>query len=179
MKKIILIFFLFLLTGCSATYDLYIGEKLTDDIFVYEDNDILKKLDYYDMNNEQDINVNYYNYQLGLFENKFENDRIEYSTDDVSGYRYNYTYNYNKMGDKSMIYDCYDMINIVDENKLIVETSNSFKCFDKYSLLDEVTVNIYYGGRLISTNADSYDVDKGVYTWIINKNNYNIILNAI
>ena len=36
-KKILLLLMLILVTGCSATYDLYIGNNLTDDISILED----------------------------------------------------------------------------------------------------------------------------------------------
>lgn len=170
-NKILFPLMLLMLTGCSATYDLYIGDKFTDDIYIYEDNDIVKKLDYYDMNDNSSVDVNYYNYNIALFEKKFDYGREEYSDFENSGYIYNYTYDHDDMNKKSMIYDCYDSINITRDDVIVIETSNEFKCFEKYSLLDDVTVNIHYSGQLINTNADSYN--DNVYTWNINKDNYN------
>lgn len=161
---------LLMTTGCSATYDLYIGEKLTDNILLYDDTDLLEGLDYYDMNDDTELNINNYSYQVSLFEKDFVYPKEKYSTDRISGYIYNYTYNYDKMNEKSMIVDCYDDISIERDDDIIIRTSNEFKCFDEYSLLDDVTINIHYSGKLISTNADSYK--DGVYTWKINKNNY-------
>lgn len=161
---------LFLLTGCSATYDLYIGDRLTDDIFVFEDNDVLNDLDYYDMYDENDDNLNSLSYQIFSLEKGFNYDRQEIAKDDVSGYRYNYTYSYDRFNEKSMINDCYQEIKISRKDKIVIETSDEFNCFDKYTMLDNVDVNIHYNGVLISTNADNYD--NGVYTWNITKDNY-------
>lgn len=174
MRKVILILIIIIplfMTGCSATYDLYIGEKLTDNIFLYDNNDILKNLEYYDMNADTQININNYSEHINLFENNFNYEREEYSNNSISGYNYKYTYNYNMMKKKSMIWDCYNEINIKREDRIIIETSNDFKCFDKYPLLEDVTINIHYSGNLVSTNAHSYE--QGVYTWNFNRENNN------
>jgi len=159
------------MTGCSATYDLYIGDKLTDNIFLYEDNSKLNSIDYYDMNADTEFNINNYSDSVDLFQNGFDYQREEYSNNSVSGYIYNYTNNYKSYDKKSMIYNCYDKINIYKNNNIFIETSDNFVCFDTYPLLDDVTVNIHYGGKLINTNADTYK--DGIYTWYIRKSDIN------
>lgn len=171
IKKLFTIICLFFLaTGCSVNYDLYVGQKLTDNIFLYEENDILNKIEHYDMNVGTELNIDNYSYQVNLFERNFNYIRKEYGSSNFSGYIYNYTYNYDKMNEKSMIYNCYDQIKINGNESIIIETSDEFKCFDYYNLLDDVTINIHCGGELLSTNSDSYNNE--VYTWYINKDNY-------
>ncbi|MGM9881318.1 MAG: hypothetical protein ACI31S_00525 [Bacilli bacterium] len=171
MKKIIFLIMILFLSGCTVNYDLYIGEKFTDDLILLEDNEKLENIDYYDMTKNDTFNIDNLSYQLTVFEGNFGYEREEITKADTSGYRYKYTYNIDKMKEKSMIYDCYDEINVVSEKKkIIINTSNEFKCFEKYDLLDEVVVNIHYGGELIDTNADSYK--DGVYTWKVNKESY-------
>ena len=166
-RNIIFLLMLLFLSGCTANYDLYIGEKFTDDIMLIEKNDKLDNIKHYDMYEETDFNIENLSYQIYDFESGFDYNREEIYREKESGYRYNYTYNSDKMSEKSMVYDCYDSIFIEQGKEIIIETSNSFKCFDKYGFLDEVIVNIHYGGELIDTNADSYE--KGIYTWNINK----------
>lgn len=171
MKKIIFLIMILFLSGCTVNYDLYIGEKFTDDLILLEDNEKLENIDYYDMTKNDTFNIDNLSYQLTVFEGNFGYEREKITKADTSGYRYKYTYNIDKMKEKSMIYDCYDEINVVSEKKkIIINTSNEFKCFEKYDLLDEVVVNIHYGGELIDTNADSYK--DGVYTWKVNKESY-------
>ena len=56
---------------------------------------------------------------------------------------------------------------------ILIPTSKGYNNtpYDEYLLLDDVTVNIHYSGKLVSTNADKKA--DGVYTWYINKDNYN------
>ncbi len=169
-KVIILLICLLLLSGCSATYDLYVGSMLSDEIFLYDDNDVLETSDNYDMEKGTENYIENYAYQVNLFDSNFDYDREQYSNDKVSGYIYNYTYSYKNFSKKSMVYNCYDEINVDRGDNIVIKTSNEFKCFDKYSLLNDVTVNIHYSGKVIKNNADS--VEDGVYTWNINKDNY-------
>lgn len=170
MKKILLLLMLILVTGCSATYDLYIGNNLTDDISILEDKERLKTIKEYNMEDDTIFNTDNLSYNIYSLESGFDYKRQEISNDTTSGYRYSYSYDMKNMNKKSMVYDCYDNISISKKSKILIETSDEFKCFDKYNLLDDVTINIHYDGDLYDTNADRYG--GGIYTWNINKDNY-------
>lgn len=169
-KKIILFSILILLTGCSAEYNLYIGDKFTDDLLLTEDNEKVANMKNYNMEDNTIFYEENYAYQISVLENGFDYTREEISLNNKSGYHYNYSYNIDEINKMSMIYDCYEDINVSKNKRVIIETSNEFKCFNKYNLLDDVTVKIHYKGKLIDTNADT--IDDGTYIWKINKDNY-------
>lgn len=170
-KNIVLFIIMMLLTGCSAEYNLYLEKEIDEETFIYENNDILNNLDYYDMDSSDDEYAEEYIYEVSKFEGNFNYKREEVTMDDASGYRYKAEYKYDKMEKESMIYDCYENIDISYKDNISLKTSNQFKCFEKFNMLENVTVKIYYNGKLINTNADSYE--NGIYIWKIDKNNYN------
>ena len=53
----------------------------------------------------------------------------------------------------------------------LLKTSNRCNIFDTYSLLNEIKVTIKTDLEVISSNADV--VNNNLYTWLINRNNYN------
>lgn len=175
MKKCkigLLLFSLLITTGCSAKYDLYLDENIIENIYLYDDIKTLEELDYYDMNKGNEVYIDAYVEQVARFENKFDYKREEIRINENKdyGYKYSNSYKLKKYRDLSMVANCYDNIDISIDDNISLETSDEFKCFDKYSLLDEVTVNIYYSGNVINTNASKKD--NNVYTWEINKENY-------
>lgn len=171
-KLIILVVALMLLTGCCATYDLYLDNNITERTYIYDDTKILENLEYYDMNKGNKINLDLYAVEVADFEKdfKYEKEEIKTNKGNDFGYRYKKEYKYNQFDEMSMITDCYDKIEIKNSDTISVKTSDEFKCFDKYSLLDEVTIKIHYTGNVLNTNADKSE--NGVYTWNITKNNY-------
>jgi len=171
MKKVLVMALtLLLLTGCSAEYSLHLDKNFLERTYLYEKNDIIENLETYDMYESDEHYIEGYVYELTKFEKDFDVEREELSGDENSGYRYSKIYKYDKMDKESMIYDCYDNIDVSYKGNIMIKTSDQFKCFDKYSLLDDVTVKIYYNGPLVNTNADNYS--NGVYTWKIDKENY-------
>lgn len=184
MKKkiIILAAALILLTGCSTTYDLYLDENsITEKTYIYDNTKLLEELEYYDMDKGNEISIDLYANEVAAFEKDFKYEKEEIKTNNGNdfGYRYNNTYKYNEFNKSSMITDCYDKIEINSNDKISIKTSNEFKCFDKYSLLNDVTVKIHYTGKVLSTNANKKE--NGIYTWKITKDNYqnsSIVFNA-
>ena len=87
------------------------------------------------------------------------------------GMSYKKTYDtlndYNSSLSFSICYDNYKLIK--EKDKIVISTSKRFNCFNKYSELDDVTINIDSSLEVESSNAD--EVNGNIYTWNINKSN--------
>lgn len=172
-KMIILATTLILLTGCSATYDLYLDKNnITERTYIYDSTKTLEGLEYYDMDKGNEISIDLYANEVAAFENNFKYEKEEIKTNNGNnfGYRYNTSYKYNEFNKLSMVAACYDKIEIKNDGNISVKTSNEFKCFDKYSLLEDVTIRIHYTGKVLNSNADK--VENDIYIWKITKDNY-------
>ena len=75
---------LILVTGCSATYDLYIGNNLTDDISILEDKERLKTIKEYNMEDDTIFNTDNLSYNIYSLESGFDYKRQEISNDTTS-----------------------------------------------------------------------------------------------
>lgn len=172
-KIIILATTLILLTGCSATYNLYLDKNnITERTYIYDSTKKLEGLEYYDMDKGNEISIDLYANEVAAFENNFKYEKEEIKTNNGNnfGYRYNTSYKYNEFNKLSAVAACYDKIEIKNDGNISVKTSNEFKCFDKYSLLEDVTIRIHYTGKVLNTNADK--VENDIYIWKITKDNY-------
>ena len=191
MKRIIcLMLTIFILTGCTAQYNLNINDSLFEETaYLVQDssidwntinsiywnstvNDVIgNEYDGYtgaEINSNEDIysrqkveGVKYYN-KTRLLTNKENGIKYDFKFD-TSNYNLSKIANY-----------CYDDFNVkISGNEYSISTSDQFNCFDYYNFLDDVEVNIIlgYDYDVLSNNADK--VEKNVYTWIINKNNAN------
>ena len=80
---------------------------------------------------------------------------------DYSMHDYNYSVSFSA---------CYDVYKAVkDDEEIIIATDSYFNCFDKYSELEAVTINLISHYEVISSNADMQDGNK--LTWNIDRSN--------
>jgi len=162
MKKIIFLLIILLLTGCSANFNVEIKQNtIEQNIFIQANNyeldgtllNTIAKNVYID---KQDTTV------LGRFRllnNKNDNPLNAFVSYNINDYDYDYS-----------LYICYDNQNITYSNNILkVETSDYFNCFDKYSIIDDVNINVTTGYKVLENNADK--VDGNTYTWNITKYN--------
>jgi len=162
MKKIIFLLIILLLTGCSANFNVEIKQNtIEQNIFIQANNyeldgtllNTIAKNVYID---KQDTTV------LGRFRllnNKNDNPLNAFVSYNINDYDYDYS-----------LYICYDNQNITYSNNILkVETSDYFNCFDKYSIIDDVNINVTTGYKVLENNADK--VDGNTYTWNITKSN--------
>lgn len=162
MKKIIFLLIILLLTGCSANFNVEIKQNTVEqNIFIQANNyeldgtllNTIAKNVYID---KQDTTV------LGRFRllnNKNDNPLNAFVSYNINDYDYDYS-----------LYICYDNQNITYSNNILkIETSNYFNCFDKYSIIDDVNINVTTGYKVLENNADK--VDGNTYTWNITKSN--------
>ena len=161
MKKLILlVLIVIMLTGCQSDFYIKIGEGKVEqniNIFLLNNNqkpyDLIRKSVY---TVENDIEG------LGYFtiENSKESNPLNVSISYIiSSYDFDYALSF-----------CYDNQNISYINNILkIETSNYFNCFDKYSIIDDVNINVTTGYKVLENNADK--VDGNTYTWNITKSN--------
>ena len=161
-KKIILLFSLILLTGCSAEYNLtivndsYKEELNVDNVKIDNISDLILPL-YYDID-EYDVD------RVKPGDDGFYNAKL-----DKNSYSLFNTFNYSSFIKSTLLNSCYDRVDVIKNSKKIyLSTVGSFKCYDNYNV-DDIKVNIISKYKLVDSNADS--VNNNVYSWNINKNN--------
>ncbi len=67
---------------------------------------------------------------------------------------------------------CYDAHNVIlEDNYILITTSNNFKCYDIYKELDNFDIVLKTNHKLIETNAD--EIDGYIYKWHVSKSNAN------
>ncbi len=166
MKKLFLvIFFIFMATGCSANYDLIINENsIEENVSITIPKSVTDKATFQESISHPRVVY----YDAGTYYNMNQNE-------DNSNYYVNYSYSHdiNNYKDSSFLRTCYNSsgINITD-NKIDISTSNEFKCInmDDGFYMDSVTITIKTDLTVLNSNADN--VNDNTYTWIINENNY-------
>lgn len=165
-KIVLLIVILLSLTGCSFEYNIKIDTNtISEENIVYIPNT--------DKNNiklEVEKLVSKYTgptNSLGMYKQSVIEDNNNFGM----SYKKNYdTLNdYNNSLSFSICYDNYKLIK--EKDKIVISTSKRFNCFNKYSELDDVTINIDSSLEVESSNAD--EVNGNIYTWNINKSNAN------
>lgn len=168
MKKIILLIglALFCLTGCTAEYTVDISNE-----YIYTEKTVATA----PKSKEADEKVNFRTMYplISIYEDSFKKKyytQKNLSTDTTSAMSFEYKYS-NKTYPKSMALQmCYDVHGLVmDEDTVLLQTSEIFKCFDTYPELTEVTVHVKCPFKVIRNNADQSDHE--VYTWKITKEN--------
>lgn len=180
MKKIILLIVgLFILSGCSATYNLEIyNDEYKENISV-----LSEKADTTEMKDWNiPTNADEENMDILLTTDKITGINYYAKKDSFTNNHYKYAYanefsmtNYYKSYFAVNSYDFFAVYyDDTDESgkKDLITISTSFKnlIFEKYPDLENLTINIKTNHRVYSNNADSKK--DYTYTWNINKNNY-------
>lgn len=177
-KRLVFIFVILLVTGCTAEYNITINDV----------KDIKESLDIietdktkFDEKNEQLYNSTlreYLNTNLKwptpVFndseENPLEPTKIKgvkyYEKTDISsslklGLRYEYGFNDKEYKKSNILNKCYGYDYEIINNVFTFKTTSDFMCFDKYKLLESVNFNLNTTCNVISSDAD-----------IKNKNNF-------
>lgn len=163
-KIVLLIVILLSLTGCSFEYNMKIDTNtISEENIVY-----IPNTDKNDIKQEVEKLVSRYTgptNSLGMYKQSVIEDNNNFGM----SYKKNYdTLNdYNNSLSFSICYDNYKLIK--EKDKIVISTSKRFNCFNKYSELDDVTINIDSSLEVESSNAD--EVNGNIYTWNINKSN--------
>lgn len=165
MKKIIFIFFLLFLSGCTATYQLTLDDnKITEKLTLIETNSLL-----FDVKNDSGWALR------EIFESLTINDEFaeeNYSikslnNDNQLGVEY-YSNKTKKIINSSALNQCYINPQMTEsENIVKINTGSDFKCYEYYNTLDTVKVIFKTNHKVISSNADIVEGNK--YIWNITK----------
>lgn len=179
-KSLIMLTSIFLITGCSATYNITIDES-----------GVNEELSIKSESSQESKQV--YNYYLPLqyeitnnLEPDIENkkyDGIEYydskivSVDGLNSLQYNHKFSLDDYKESSIINTSYSdfdynlyKYNDKDENSYMrIMTISDPKYFDYYESLEKVIINITTDYEVIINNADS--VQNNTYTWTIDPQN--------
>lgn len=170
-KVLILVFVLFLSTGCTVEYNLTIDElNAIEDFSLYIDNNSSNTTlidDMYNRQTEAFFNQDtdsseYYEAKKGLTKDK-ENLFLNL--------RYNYPLKY--LQNSNAIGECFYNKSVTKDQKYItLNTSKGFDCIYKDTDLqiDKLTIHIKTNLKVVESNSDK--VKKNTYTWHIDKNNY-------
>lgn len=166
-KLIFMLLITLLLSGCTCEYNLKIeGNTYQEEIILTGNNDEVKLF-----NNDWQIPVDKENYEnlgddVGA-DNKGNYVIYDYS---LSGNKLIFKNNFNEttISDSTAISSCYKLATINSfNNSLVISTSKSANCFDKYPTLSKITVNITTDLTATNNNADK--INNNTYTWIITK----------
>lgn len=170
MKKkfILLVFGIFLLTGCDGTYELEIV-----------DNTVIEKATPWLLSSEVTTEPYEYIREESL---KYDDngDFLKHDTkktlkkDDKTGVELlNHYKSIKDFGEQSNIINyCYVAQNVASTPKeyTVIKTSNEFTCMEDIKDLENVTISIKSNHKLKETNADK--VKGHTYYWYINRENY-------
>ncbi|MBR3199273.1 MAG: hypothetical protein IKG27_04590 [Bacilli bacterium] len=184
MKKVlILLFCIFLLTGCDVTYNLDIdGDIYKETTNIIENYDSVKDhntLNYaynlFDIYLNKPIPISSLSPFVSETNEKLDNviyyDVKDLSDDENFGMEYTGTFdNKNLISDSNILAFAVGRTAIEKNEKTIKIEAQNIKIFKQFKNLDNITVNLKTKNKVINHNADN--VSKNVYTWYINKNNY-------
>lgn len=169
LKVLVLIIFVFLLSGCTVNYNIELDQDgMTEkSIFTLDGskesekrvNDLYKTplVAYYDM----DVNKSFY---YKAEKSKKDNNNI---------LTYTYRFKNTQLRSSPLVEGCYYKRNVmIDDDYIVLQTDERVTCLfeDGYQLVDELKINIRTRLNVVEQNADYHDGN--TYTWVINKNNY-------
>ena len=172
IKLIILIFVIFVTSGCDVEYNLDV------------DSDIMKEKITFFLDNSSD-NKNLINNlssrkQEAYYDIDTNNSKYYKVTKDLKGddnnkllLKYNYDYKDTNLQKSNAIGECfYNKSIIKDEKYITLNTSNGLTCMfrDGNKQIDNLTINIKTQFSVEENNADKVSGD--IYTWNINDKNY-------
>jgi hypothetical protein len=185
MKKILFCLFILLFScGCNATYNLEINNKgFQEELSFYETNSILFDKDMGNGKTYRESIQKLYDSPKGVLYDDQNNDsetdtivkgRTYYNRKIINDNGLGLVYNYNFKEDdyeRSLILNtCFDAVSIYnDEGLTVLTTSKGFNCYNYYSYLEAILVNVKIKYKVLSSNADS--VKDNTYTWNITKDN--------
>lgn len=177
MKKIIiLIFSLFLLSGCTATYNLTILDEknIKEELIINDDTMTLEEanLNFSDILIDSTIIVD--DDDLSTISEKYP--RYNKKIEDINNVRrvtYSYdSFNFNTLKNSNIAKAGFNNIGIINNSgKIQLSTNNSLKAILEYPTLNSLIINIKTDYKVVEHNATN--VSGNVYSWSFNRNDYN------
>lgn len=170
LKKVLLICFVFCLTGCDVEYNLSIDQNfMTENVNFMTENTTQNKTEL-----EKYLRVKHQAYfdMDSSSTNNYEQKEI--SEDDKIGVNFYYKFKNTDLQNSSLLNYCYYKKSISKVNdEVIIYTDGKTKCMyvNGEKNFDSLTINIKTNYKVLENNADK--VENNIYTWIIDESNYN------
>ena len=171
MKKIlILVLFIFVLTGCSNSITIDFNDKIDTVIDLSFDKSDFEK-NVRKLENSESLEYAVEDILIEArpivdnYDEMFEKEYFKVNSDKLEA-KYKYTYTYDNFVNNDLFNKCFDYPVVEDlGDRLAVYLSGTSKC-------GAFTLNVTANKRLINSNSDS--VENGKYIWNIRENNNDI-----
>ena len=153
IKSILLLFLLFLITGCTVNYSLTIDENLNEYIYINSNIDEEIPLYYEDLDNlsEVDGKLDGYKYYNKSNNNGYTSYTIAYDEADFS-----------KITSCNLLFDKCELVKIENGN-MVLSTTTGTGIFNTYPYVDSININLTINGEVITNNADI--ITNNTYIW--------------
>lgn len=179
-QKVLFVMSIFILTGCSATYNLEISTKGFQENIIVNSTSVT----------ENEFFVEYpYEAYYGGKENEgnrmekiegqeYYNSKLTTNEKGLKTLKYNYLFSEEEFNKANSIYMTsfenfimrrYDHDNNGKKDYMIISTSDDFSWFENNQDLEKVEINITCHYEIISSNADK--VNNNTHTWYLDKDN--------
>ena len=182
-KTVFLLFCIFFLTGCSVTYNVDLDSFDENTLVVCGDfgsslivTDGMIERELYDYYLKKEVPYYYdqmvYSQTNVRFDGVFYYDVNNYSNEGQAGLSFDAHFkditNYSK---SRLLWSAVANKNISENNNVLSVNASNFILFKSYKNVDKLTVNINSKYKVINSNADK--VNGKVYTWVIDRDNFN------
>ena len=180
-KVLLFSFLLFILSGCTATYDLKISEKGFSENLkinatsISENNEVVNYplLAYVTDNEGDDSSLSEEDKFKKIKGIDYYNDSISQDDNGFNIIKYSYQFDKSRFLDSSIINRSFSRVIIkkYDSNGdgkddyTYLTTSDDFSLFDDYNNLEKVTIRITCNYKVISNNADSREDNTYIWTF--------------
>lgn len=179
IKKCIVLLLLFLISGCDVNYNITVSnDSVMESSNFYFDVSDINSNEYYDGKHNTSNLPKFIdsNYRQDYFAYIYSfNDLSKYSksiSSDNNGFNLKFNYDLEKFGGSNIFNACKKSNYTVDDKNIVIDVSDVSNCFynDSYGSLNSIKINIKTDLKVLKNNADS--VNKNIYTWNINRDNY-------
>lgn len=165
MRKILLLFFCFLLTGCTLNYNINIdSDYITETINLTIPDDKLNPEAFQELTSS--------NNSVYLYKKKYYD--VNYTRENNSTiFDYSFKHKLKDYNDAKVLGWCYQDRNIKEDfDNIIIELNGAFDCanMEDQNHISQAKINITTKLKVLENNADKINGD--TYTWIINEDNY-------
>lgn len=163
IKNILIsIIFIFILSGCEATYTINIDDDYNETLYVTSNNPTEYQ------------NIMHYDYSDPAY---FNSDEFDEEGEKVEGGEY-YNYSFNNglkldykfketYGESNIALSAFPSFKYVREHESVIMTYADIRSFAEYPTLEKITINVITNKEVKTHNADR--VNGNTYTWVIRK----------
>lgn len=153
------------MTGCRANYNLVVNNDYID-----ENLDIIIPNSMVD---DEILNSQISN-PISVYMSGNDKYKMTKKTDSSNNYiNYSFKHKVSNFGNSNFMKKCFSNALVSDsEDSILINTGSQFNCIELEDdgYMDEVSINITTGLRVIKNNADK--VSNNTYTWVFNDENY-------